>query len=121
MLAASPETGEEVRLDRGYDSEATRKRLGERRLEAGIPEKGGMPAAPLRATKRWAAGRTNSWHDARKKPVRCTERGGPVIDFRIAFSEVVIVVRGLIRRAWTHYRRGSRPCRRPRPIGGNSY
>lgn len=48
-----------VHLDRGYDSEATRKRLGERRLETVISEKGGQ-AAPLQATKRWVVERTNS-------------------------------------------------------------
>jgi transposase len=83
-----------VHLDRGYDSEATRKRLGERRLEAVISEKG--KPAPLQATKRWVVERTNSWHNAHKKLVWCTERRGRVIDFWIAFSEVVIVVRRLI-------------------------
>ncbi len=75
-----------IHLDRGYDSEATRKRLGERRLEAVISEKG--KPAPLKATKRWVVERTNSWHNAHKKLVWCTERRGPVIDFWIAFSEV---------------------------------
>jgi IS5 family transposase len=100
-----------VHLDRGYDSEATRKRLGERRLEAVIYEKG--KPAPLQATKWWVAERTNSWHNAHKKLVWCTERRGRVIDFWIAFSEVVIIVRRLIRRGWTHYRWEGRPRRRP--------
>jgi Transposase DDE domain/Putative transposase of IS4/5 family (DUF4096) len=100
-----------VHLDRGYDSEATRKRLGERRLEAVISEKG--KPAPLQATKRWVVERTSSWHNAHKKLVWCTERRRRVIDFWIAFSEVVIIVRRLIRRGWTHYRWEGRPCRRP--------
>jgi transposase len=100
-----------VHLDRAYDSEATRKRLGERRLEAVISEKG--KPAPLQATKRWVVERTSSWHNAHKKLVRCTERRGRVIDFWIAFSEVVIIVRRPIRRGWTHYRWEGRPCRRP--------
>ena len=66
-------------LDRGYDAEATRKRLGERRLEATISEKGGKPA-PLQATKRWVVKRTNSRHNAHKKPVWCTARRKRVID-----------------------------------------
>ncbi len=100
-----------VYLDRGYDSEATRKRLGERRLEAAISEKG--KPAPLQVTKRWVVERTNSWHNAHKKLVWCTERRSRVIDFWIAFSEVIIIVRRLIRRGWTHYRWEGRPCRRP--------
>lgn len=100
-----------VYLDRGYDSEATRKRLGERRLEAAISEKG--KPAPLQVTKRWVVERTNSWHNAHKKLVWCTERRSRVIDFWIAFSEVVIIVRRLIRKAWSRYRWESRPSRRP--------
>ena len=41
--------------------------------------------------------RTNSWHNAHKKLVWCTKREGWVIGFWVAFSEVVIVVRRLIR------------------------
>ena len=41
--------------------------------------------------------RTNSWHNAHKKLVWCTERVGRVIDFWVAFSKVVIIVRRLIR------------------------
>jgi transposase len=100
-----------VHLDRGYDSEATRKRLGERRLEAVISEKG--KPAPPGATKRWLVERTNSWHNAHKKLVWCTERRGRVVDFWVAFSEVVIIVRRLIREGWTRYRWEGRPSRRP--------
>ena len=100
-----------VHLDRGYDSEATRQRLKARGLAPTISEKG--KPAPRQATKRWAVERTNSWHNAHKKLVWCTERQGQGIDFWIAFSEVVISVRRLIRRAWTHYRWEGRPRRRP--------
>ena len=68
-----------VHLDRGYDSEATRERLKDRGLSAAISEKG--RPAPLAATKRWVVERTNSWHNAHKKLVWCTERRGRVIDF----------------------------------------
>jgi transposase len=86
-----------VHLDRGYDSDLTHKRLEERGLIGVISEKG--KPAPLAATKRWVVERTNSWHNAQKKLVWCTERRGRVIDFWIAFSEVVIIVRRLIREA----------------------
>ena len=100
-----------VHLDRGYDSETTRQKLKARGMASIISEKG--KPAPLQATKRWVVERTNSWHNAHKKLLWCTERRGPVIDFWIAFSEVVIIVRRLIRRSWTHYRWQTRPTRRP--------
>jgi|SRR5215207_2427217 len=100
-----------VHLDRGYDSETTRQKLKIRGMASMISEKG--KPAPLQATKRWVVERTNSWHNAHKKLLWCTERRGAVIDFWIAFSEVIIIVRRLIRRAWTHYRWETRPTRRP--------
>ncbi len=98
-------------LDRAYDSDTTRQRLKDRGLMGVISEKG--KPAPLQATKRWVVERTNSWQNAHKKLVWCTERRGRVIDFWIAFSEVVIIVRRLIRKAWSRYRWESRPSRRP--------
>jgi IS5 family transposase len=100
-----------VHLDRGYDSETTRQKLKVRGLASMISEKG--KPAPLQATERWVVERTNSWNNAHKKLVWCTERRGRVIDFWIAFSNIVIVVRRLIRVAWTRYRWDGRPCRRP--------
>ncbi len=100
-----------VHLDRGYDSGATRERLQSRGLLAEI-SKTGKPA-PLAATKRWVVERTNSWSNAHKKLVWCTERQGPVIDFWLAFSGVIITVGRLVRRGWTNYRWEGRPCRRP--------
>jgi hypothetical protein len=38
---------------------------------------------------------------------------GRVIDFWVAFSEVVIILRRLIREGWTRYRWDGRPSRRP--------
>ncbi len=104
--------GASVHLDRGgYDSFVTRKRLQERGLNAEIAKKG--QPAPLQAGQRWMVERTNSWHNAHKKLVWCTEREGRVIDFWVAFSEVVIIVRRLIREGWMRYRWESRPLRRP--------
>ncbi len=100
-----------VHLDRGYDSFATRERLKDRGLIGEISQKG--KPAPLEATRRWVVERTNSWHNAHKKLVWCTEREGRVIDFWMAFSDVVIVVRRLIREGWSRYRWESRPPRRP--------
>lgn len=100
-----------VHLDRGYDSEATRQRLKARGVDAVISKKG--RPAPLQATKRWVVERTNSWNNAHKKLVWCTERQDRVIDFWVAFSEVVIIVRRLIREGWSRYRWEGRPCRRP--------
>jgi IS5 family transposase len=100
-----------VYLDRGYDSETTREKLKARGLEPMISQKG--RPAPLRATKRWVGERTNSWQNANKKLVWCTEREGQVINFWVAFSEVVITVGRLIREAWSRYRWESRPCRGP--------
>jgi transposase InsO family protein len=100
-----------VHLDRGYDSRSTREKLKDRGLLAVISKKG--TPAPLQATKRWVVERTNSWHNAHKKLVWCTERRERVIDFWVAFSEVIIIVRRLIRRGWAHYRWEGRPCRRP--------
>lgn len=58
--------------------------------------------------------RTNSWRSARKKKlVWWTEREGRVIDFWVAFSGVIIVVRRLIREGWMCYRWESQPPRRP--------
>jgi hypothetical protein len=39
----------------------------------------------------------------KKLVVWCTERVGRVIDFWVAFSDVVIIVRRLVREGWTRY------------------
>jgi hypothetical protein len=76
-----------------------------------ISEKGN--SALLTNGLRWVVERTNSWHNAHKKLVWCTEREDRVIDFWIAFSNVIIIVRRLIRQAWSHYRWEGRPVRCP--------
>jgi hypothetical protein len=103
--------GASIRLDRGYDSEATRQRLRVRDLLAEISEKG--KPAPIAATGRWIVERTNSWQNAHKKLVWCTERRARVVDFWMAFSNVVIIVGRLVREAWKRYRWDGRPLRRP--------
>ncbi|MDP9479099.1 MAG: transposase [Actinomycetota bacterium] len=74
-------------------------RLRECGLLAEISEKG--KPAPVATTKRWVAERADSWHNGHKKLVWCTERCGRVVDFWVAFSDVVIVVRRLVREAWS--------------------
>lgn len=100
-----------VHLDRAYDSKKTRRLLEERGLVGVLNEKG--KPAPLTAGLRWIVERTNSWHNAHKKLVWCTEREEPVIDFWISFSNVIIVVRRLVREAWRRYRWEGRPVRCP--------
>src|SRR5512133_1039804 len=109
-LGALPEETS-IQLDRGYDSRLTRERLAQLGLGWEISQKG--KPAPYWATNRWVVERTSAWHNAHKKLVWCTERVGRVIDFWVAFSEVVIIVRRLIREAWRCYRWEGRPSRRP--------
>jgi len=111
ILGTLPEPAR-VHLDRGYDdSVLIRKRLAERDLMGVISRKG--KPSPLAATNRWVVERTNAWQKAHKKLVWCTERRGRVIDFWISFSNVIIIVGRLVRKAWIHYRWDSRPPRRP--------
>ncbi len=100
-----------VHLDRGYDSAVTRETLRCRGLLADISEK--AQPAPLAATQRWVVERTNAWTNAYKKLVWCTERRGAVIAFWVAFARVIIIVRRLVRQAWTRSRWETRPRRRP--------
>lgn len=103
--------GATVHLDRGYDSAPTRERLSERGLVAEVSRRGAP--VPLKATNRWVVERTNSWQNAHKKLMWCTERRGPVVDFWAALSEVVVIVRRLVREVWSRYRWEGRPTRRP--------
>jgi hypothetical protein len=80
-------------------------------LLAEISEKG--KPAPLNATGRWIVERTNFWQNAHKKLVWCTERRARVVDFWMAFSNVVIIVGRLVCEAWKRYRWDGRPLRRP--------
>jgi transposase len=96
-LGSLPERAS-VHLDRGYDSDLTRKRLAERGLIGVICEKG--KPTPLQATKRWVVERTNSWQNAHKKLVWCTERRGRGIDLWVAFSNTIIIMGRLVRKTW---------------------
>lgn len=99
-----------VHLDAGYDSRTTRELLGELGCQARISQKG----FPLQAGARWVVERTNSWHNRGFKKLHiCTERRGVVIDAFIALANAAIIIRRLVRSAWTTHRWHSRPARRP--------
>jgi hypothetical protein len=72
-----------------------------------------VKAAPVVATGRWIVERTNSWHNAHKKLVWCTERRARVVEFWVAFASVLIIVGRLVREAQIRYRWEGRPLRRP--------
>ena len=58
--------------------------------------------------------RTNSRHNLGVLRLAiCTERHTTVINAYVALANTVIVIRQLIREAWTTYRRDTRPPRRP--------
>lgn len=99
-----------VHLDAGYDSGRTRDLLDELGCRGVISKKG----TPLQAGARWVVERTNSWHNRGfKKLAICTERRTPVIEALIALANAIIIVRRLIRAAWTTHRWDTRPTRRP--------
>lgn len=99
-----------VHLDAGYDSGKTRDLLEEFGCHGVISQKG----FPLQAGARWVVERTHSWHNRGfKKPAICTERRTRVIEAFIALANAVIVVRRLLRTAWTTHRWDTRPRRRP--------
>jgi IS5 family transposase len=100
-----------MHLDRGYDSGKTRTTLAERGLDGHIAHKG-MPA-PIQASKRWPVERTHAWGNAFGKLRWCTERRRRVVEFYLALAHAIIIVRRLVRRAWTCYRWQGRPGRRP--------
>jgi transposase len=103
--------GATVHLDRGYDSGPTHERLRDLGLAGAISERG--KPAPLASTGRWVIERLNSWQNAHKKLLWCTERRGQVIDFWVSFSNVVVIVGRLVREGWTRYRWEGRPRRKP--------
>lgn len=99
-----------VHLDAGYDSGKTRDLIAELGCDAVISLKG----TPLQAGARWVVERANSWHNRGfTKLLICTERRTRVIEAFIALANAVIIIRRLIRIAWTTHRWDTRPARRP--------
>jgi transposase len=100
-----------VHLDAGYDYQPCRQALTKRGMVGQIATRG-LPA-PIQAGRRWVIERTHAWGNQYGKLRWCTERRRLVVEFWLALVSAVIVCGRLIRRAWTHYRWDSRPCRRP--------
>lgn len=99
-----------VHLDAGYDSAVTRDLLAELGCKGVISKKG----FPLQAGARWVVERTNSWHTRGfRKLAICTERRARVIDAFIALANAAIIIRRLVRKAWSTHRWDTRPARRP--------
>jgi len=100
-----------MHLDPGYDSDKTRTALAERGLIGRIAAKG--KPAPVQTGNRWPVECLHAWTNAYGKLRWCTERRQRVVEFWVALARTIIIVRRLIRRAWTHYRWQTRPQRRP--------
>lgn len=99
-----------VHLDAGYDSTKTRTLLEELGCHGVISQKG----FPLQAGARWVVERTNSWHNRGfKRLSTCTEVRTRVVEGFIALANAIIIVRRLIRTAWTTHRWDTRPKRCP--------
>jgi transposase len=100
-----------VHLDSGYDSGVTRDELHRRNMTGEISRKGDK--APIQATRRWHVERTNAWHNGFNRLQRCYERNENVIDAYFDLADAIIIVRRLIREAWTTHRWDTRPAKRP--------
>jgi hypothetical protein len=57
--------------------------------------------------------RTHAWLNGFGKLRWCTERRGARVAFWLALACVVVIIRRLVRQAWTQYRWDVRPHRRP--------
>lgn len=99
-----------VHLDAGYDSAKTRALLTTLGHDWQISTKG----EPLQAGARWVVERTNAWHNRGfKKLLVNTERRARVNDAFIALANAIILIRRLVRQAWTTHRWDARPERKP--------
>ena len=106
LLPAQPT----VHLDRGYDSGTTRTTLAKRGLDSHIAHQG-MPAPSRPASGgRWSA--PTRGQRVRQAPL--VHQAAPAgVEFHLAPAHASIIVRRLVRRAWTCYRWQARPGRRP--------
>ncbi|MDQ0488679.1 IS5 family transposase [Streptomyces cellulosae] len=101
-----------VHLDSGYDSRVSRNLLTELGCGWRITPKGAF--LPINHTRRWVVERTNSWHTRGFKSLAIvTDRRAVVQAAWVALAGAVIVIRRLIRKAWTAYRWDTRTARRP--------
>ena len=88
--------------DRGYDYQPVRDELTRRGLAAEIARRG-LPA-PIQVGQRWVVERSHAWLNAFGKLRWCTERRRLCVQFYLALACVIVIVRRLVRRIWTHYR-----------------
>ncbi|WP_413767943.1 IS5 family transposase [Rhodococcus pyridinivorans] len=101
-----------VHLDAGYDSVTTRSLLEELGCDWQISPKGAF--VPINHTRRWVVERTNAWHNRGFAALaKVTDRRAVVQDAWIALASAIIIIRRLVRRAWSIYRWGTRPARSP--------
>lgn len=70
----------------------------------------GRPA-PLQVGRRWVIERSHAWLNTFGKLRWCTERRQACAAFHLTLACVVVIIRRLIRQAWTHYRWPKRPSR----------
>jgi transposase len=100
-----------VHLDAGYDYQPCRDELARRGMTGQIATRG--LSVPIRVGGRWVVERAHAWLNAFGKLRWCTERRRACVEFYLALAMAVVVVRRLVRRAWTRYRWEGRPRRRP--------
>jgi IS5 family transposase len=102
-----------VHLDAGYDYQPCRTNWRAVAWPARSRLAGcGMPA-PVKVGRRWVVERSHAWLNAFGKLRWCTERRRACVVFWLALACVIVIIRRLVRRAWTHYRWDGRPHRRP--------
>jgi transposase len=98
-------------LDAGYDYQPCYDELARRGLAGRIAVRG--VSAPVQVGRRWVVERSHAWLNASGKLRWCTERRGACVAFWLALACVVVIIRRLVRCAWTQYRWDRRPHRRP--------
>jgi hypothetical protein len=98
-------------LDAGYDYQPCHDELARRGMAGQVATRG-VPA-PVQAGRRWVVERSHAWLNAFGKLRWCTERRRACAAFWLALACAVVVIRRLVRRAWTQYRWPARPPRRP--------
>jgi hypothetical protein len=98
-----------VHLDASCDSSKTCDLIDELGCHAVISAKG----TPLQTSGRFGVERANSWHNRGFKKLRiCAQHRTRVIEAFTALAGTVII-RRLLRAAWTIHRRGHPATRRP--------
>jgi hypothetical protein len=98
-----------VHLDAGYDYLPSRQVLANRGMAGQIATRG--RPAPLQVGRRWVIERSHAWLNTFGKLRWCTERRQACAAFYLTLACVVVIIRRLIRQAWTHYRWPTRPSR----------